>query len=158
MKIRNWLFITPLLLGVNISQAQEKKLLTIKEAVSLALNNSNAMGLANAMVNTSKQELQVSKNNQYPSFKVNAQYLRLSHVSMTSSLGNSSSSEAPKKTPTPDQLLLAQANLVLPVFSGGILRNTVKANGKKYEAENFSAQHTREQLAVQVIDLFSALY
>jgi len=51
MKIRNWLFIAPILLGVNISQAQEKKLLTIKEAVELALNNSNVSALASAKVN-----------------------------------------------------------------------------------------------------------
>jgi len=54
--------------------------------------------------------------------------------------------------------MLAQANIALPVFSGFILKNTVKAYDKKYEAEKFSSKHTREQLAVEVIDLFASLY
>src|SRR6478609_239371 len=106
MKIRNWLFITPILLAANISQAQEKKLLTIKEAVSLALSNSNATALANAKVTSAQQELKVSKNNQYPSLNLSGQYLHLSHAEMTSSLGSSGDSSGsgtePKKTPTPD--------------------------------------------------------
>src|SRR6478609_8289841 len=98
MKIRNWLFITPILLAANISQAQEKKLLTIKDAVSLAISNSNVSALANAKVTSAQQELKVSKNNQLPSLKVSGQYLHLGHVEMTSSLGGSSSDSEQKKT------------------------------------------------------------
>lgn len=155
MKINRWLWFAPLVVGLNFSQAQEKKSLTIKEAVSMALNNSNVASLAKAKVNSAKEELQLSKNNQYPSLKVNAQWLHLSHVSMTSNLGSSSSDG---KAPSPDQLYLGQANLTLPIFSGFILKNSVKASEKKYQAETFSAKYTQEQLAVKVIELFSALY
>ncbi len=78
MKINKLVLLAFLLMVFGKNQAQEKKLLTLKEAVEMAVNNSDAATLAKAKVETSKLELEVTKNNRYPNVKASGQYLRLS--------------------------------------------------------------------------------
>ena len=143
------------------NQAQEKKLLTLKEAVEMAVNNSDAASLAKAKVETSKLELDVTKNNRYPSVKASAQYLRLSSAHVDSNIqsnnnsGSSSGSSAPLKV---DQLLLGQVNASMPIFNGFKLKNSINESESMYKAETFSERHSKEQIGLEVVNLFSTLY
>lgn len=157
MKIKPFVALIIFLLGIQISFAQEKKLLTLKEAVELAVKNSNQALLANTKIETSKLQLETTKNNQYPSLKVSGQYLRLTSADINSKIGtgSSSSSSEPLKV---DQLLLGQANVAMPLFNGFKLKNSIAISENLYKAETFSAVHTKEQLGLQVVDLFASLY
>lgn len=157
MKNRLLLALVFSFIGIQVSTAQEKKSLTLKEAVELALKNSNQATLANTKVETSKLQMETTKNNQYPSAKISGQYLRLTSADIKSNIstGNSSgSSESPKV----DQLLLGQANINMPIFSGFKLKNSIEISKDLYKAETFSAAHTKEQLGMQVVELFAGLY
>ena len=54
MKIKTQLLIVILFLGVTIGQAQERKILSLKEAILLVTTNSNEAVLANMKVNIFK--------------------------------------------------------------------------------------------------------
>lgn len=142
MKIKPFVALIIFLLGIQISFAQEKKLLTLKEAVELAVKNSNQALLANTKIETSKLQLETTKNNQYPSLKVSGQYLRLTSADINSKIGtgSSSSSSEPLKV---DQLLLGQANVAMPLFNGFKLKNSIAISENLYKAETFSAVHTK---------------
>ena len=56
-----------LILGFAEVAAQEKKPLTLNDAISLAVTQSNEAGLADTKAQTSKYELETVKNNRYPS-------------------------------------------------------------------------------------------
>ncbi len=158
MKTKSVVLFMFLCLGTYKNYAQEKKLLTLKEAVELAVNNSNQAALANARVQSAKLDLENTKNNQYPSVKVSGQYLRLTNANISSKIslgGGSSQSSGPLKV---DQLMLGQANVSMPVFSGFKLKNSIKASTSMYKAETFTAAHTKEQLGLEVVDLFANLY
>lgn len=158
MKIKLSVVLTLFLLGIQISFAQEKKLLTLKEAVELAVKNSNQALLANTKIETSKLQLETTKNNQYPSMKVSGQYLRLSSANVNSKIGMGSSPSSSSEPLKVDQLLLGQANLFMPLFNGFKLKNSIAISENLYKAETFSAVHTKEQLGIQVVDLFASLY
>jgi outer membrane protein len=118
MPINSKLLLATLLLVCGSTLAQEKKLLTLKEAVALALSNSDASTLAKTKVTTSQLEWETVKNNQYPSLKASGQYLRLSSAHVNSNIQSNSasgSSAAPLKV---DQLVLGQLNASIPVFNG----------------------------------------
>lgn len=155
MKIKNSLYLALLLLGFATVHAQEKKKMSLKEAIELVINNSNEATLANTKVATSKLELETMKNNQYPSVKISGQYLRLTSANVNSNIGSSSSSSAPLEV---SQLLLGQANVSMPIFSGFKLHNSIAASESLYKAQTFSASHTKEQLAQEVVELFADLY
>ncbi len=158
MKINKLVLLALLLLAFAKNQAQEKKLLTLKEAVQMAVSNSDASLLAKTKVETSKLELDNTKNNRYPSVKASAQYLRLSSANVDSNLQSNSSSSQPSPPLKVDQLILGQVNASIPVFNGFKLKNSIKASESLYQSETFSEKHSKEEIGLQVVELFSSLY
>lgn len=148
-----------LILGFAEATAQEKRPLTLNEAISLATTQSNEASLADTKTLTSKYELETVKNNRYPSLKISGQYQRLTGANIKSNLGNSepAAGEA-TSSPQVDQLILGQASLSMPVFSGFKLKNSVKASENRYQAELFNAKNTKEQLAMNTVILYVNLY
>jgi outer membrane protein len=152
MKTKSIALILFFLFGNIIINAQERKTMSLKEAVSLVVTNSNEAVLANTKVATSKLELETMKNNQYPSVKVSGQYLRLTGANVNSHLGGSGNGL------DVSQLLLGQANVSMPIFSGYKLKNNIAASENLYQAQSFTASHTKEGLALEVVELFATLY
>jgi len=46
----------------------------------------------------------------------------------------------------------------MPIFNGFKLKNSIKESESLYKSETFSAKHTKEQIGMQVVNLFSSLY
>lgn len=161
MKTNSLLLGMLLILGFSESRAQEKKQLTLSEAISLATTQSNRATLADTKIATSQYEVQTVKNNRYPSLKLSGQFQRLTGAEINSKLGSSEptdGSEPAAASPKVDQLILGQASLALPVFSGFKIKNNIKASESRYQAEVFNAKNTKEQLAMNTIILYVNLY
>jgi outer membrane protein len=126
--------------------------MSLKDAISLVISNSNEAVLANTKVATSQLELETMKNNQYPSAKLSGQYMRLTNANVKSNLGGSGAG------PEISQLLLGQASVSMPIFSGFKLKNSIAASENLYKAQTFSASHTKEELALETVELFASLY
>jgi outer membrane protein len=158
MQINKMIILALLLLGFTKNQAQEKKLLTLKEAVEMAVNNSDAAFLAKTKVETSKLELDVTKNDRYPSLKASGQYMRLSSAHVDSNIQSNNSSSEPAAPLKVDQLMLGQVNASMPIFNGFKLTNSIKESESIYKAETFSEKHSKEQIGLEVVELFANLY
>ena len=159
MKIK-YLLLSLLFLTVSKIDAQEKIKMSLKEAISLVITNSNEVALANTRVKTSQLEMETVKNNKYPSATISGQYLRLTSANVKSNLGsgNSDPNAAPSTSPEVSQLILGQANVSMPIFSGFKIKNSIQASENLYKSETFKASHTKEQLALEVVELFAGLY
>ncbi|WP_296150771.1 TolC family protein [uncultured Flavobacterium sp.] len=160
MKTNSLLLGLFLILGFAESRAQEKKPLTLNEAISLATTQSNEANLADTKIATSKYETQTIKNLRYPSLKLSGQFQRLTGAEVTSKLGSSepADGEPAAASPKVDQLILGQASLSVPVFSGFKITNSIKASENRYQAEVFNAKNTKEQLAMNAVILYVNLY
>lgn len=154
-KINRFLLFGLSVLGINSIDAQEKKSLTLDEAVHLAWDKSNEVGLANAKVSSKKYELQSAKNNQYPDFRISGQYQRLANASINLKSSQNSNSGS---LPVVDQLMIGQINVSAPVFAGFRIQNSVQMHENLYEAETASATHTKEEVAMKVINLYASLF
>lgn len=159
MKIK-YLLLSLLFLTVSKIDAQEKRKMSLKEAISLVITNSNEVALANTRVKTSQLEMETVKNNKYPSATISGQYLRLTSANVKSNLGsgNSDPNATPSTSPEVSQLILGQANVSMPIFSGFKIKNSILASENLYKSETFKASHTKEQLALEVVELFAGLY
>lgn len=162
MKISNLLLPLLLLAGLSTTVAQEKKRLTLKDAVEMAVTNSTQANLAKTKVATSKLELSVAKDSQYPSAKASGQYLRLSSAHIKSNLqqnDNGSSGGTGDSEPIKvDHLLLGQVNAAVPLFNGFKIKNNIIVSESLYQAETFSEKHAKEEIGLEVVELFSNLY
>lgn len=132
--------------------AQEKKTMSLTDAIALVINNSNEAVLANTKVAASKLEMEILKNNQYPSAKISGQYLKLTGANVNSHLGGAGGGL------DVSQLLLGQANVSMPIFSGFKIKNSIVASENSFKAQSFTASHTKEELALNVVELFAGLY
>ena len=159
MKINHLIMMAVLFIGIH-GRAQERKLLSLKDAIEIAITKSTQANLATTKVATSKLVLETVKNNQYPNLKISGQYLHLTQANVTSGnlFGSADPNAEPSPSPKVEQLLLAQANLNMPLFNGFKLKYSIKASESLYKAETLNATHTKEQLGLQVVELFSMLY
>lgn len=158
MKISKILALALLFLGASQLQAQ-KKSLSLNEAVKMAVTQSNQAILADTKVNTANFETQSVKMNQYPDLKISGQYLRLTNADITlKSSGNSSEEGEGNSTPKVNQLILGQASLSMPIYSGGKLRNSIKASENRSKAELATAAHSKEEVAMEVVQYYADLY
>jgi outer membrane protein TolC len=145
-------------------QAQEQKILSLDEAINLAVTQSTEAGLAETKVVTSGLDVDNVKNNRYPDFKLSGQYQRLTSpvvkLRLPTGDGGSSSDGGETATASPEvnQVMLGQASFGLPVFSGFRLKNNIEASEDIYKAETFNALNTKEQVALQTIMLYVNLY
>ena len=146
-------------LFINLAFSQNSKNLSLKEAVEIALKQSNESALATTKVASSKLQLESTKTNQYPSLKISGQYLQLTNANVESNLSsNNNSGNQPASTPSPSSLLLGQASLNMPIFNGFKIKNTIAASENLYKSETYNAAHTKEKIALEVTELFAQLY
>lgn len=144
-------------------QAQEKKQLSLDEAISLAVTKSTEASLADTKVATSKFDLENTKNSQYPDFKVSGQYMRITNpnIKLRMPLGGSDSGEGDSgssASPEVNQIMFAQASASMPLFSGFKIKNSIDASENLYQAQTYNAANTKEQLAMQAVILYVNLY
>lgn len=155
MKINQLMRFGIFFIGISSVAAQEKTNLKLEDAIHLAWTKSNEVSLANTKVNTRKYELLSTKNNQYPDFKLSAQYQRLTNANVNLKV-NQGSNAAP--TPRVDQLILGQASASLPLFAGFKIQNSIQLKDALYQAETASALQTKEEVAMKVVNYYASLY
>ncbi len=147
-------------LGALKANAQQKSL-SVKEAVALALQNSNETQWAATKVATKGYDLQATQNNLYPDFKLTGQYLRLTNANVRLPASQDSGTDPANGnsgSPKVNSLAFGQAAFNLPVFAGGRLRHSIEAADNLYKSEQANAAQTKEEVAIQVIEYYAALY
>lgn len=164
MKSNTFLFLLVFLFGISNLKAQQKTSLSLHDAVAIALDKSDEVGLANTKVYTKNYELQAVKNNRYPDLKLSGQYLKLTNAKVdlkyksnsdpSSQNGTSQTNSSPKV----NELILGQANMNLPLFSGFKLKNSIAASSNLYQAEISNANYTKEETAMKVVQYYADLY
>ena len=77
MRIKYLLILFLLVTTWESLQAQEMQKLSIEKAVEIALNNSDEAKLADTKVRTAENQLQATKNLQYPDLSISGQYQHL---------------------------------------------------------------------------------
>ena len=162
MKSKSLVLMCCLFLGFQ-SFSQENKTLSLKEAVDIALNNSDDAKLAETTIKTASEELKVTKNNQYPEFSLSGQYQYLTSpdIDLQLAVGNSNPTEGEAEdvgTPDINQIMLGQASVSMPVFSGFKLKNAVAASINNFEATSLEAASSKERIALQTISTYLNLY
>lgn len=145
------------------TQAQQQQTISITNAVTLAVENSDETKLANTKITSAENELNVTKNHQYPDVKLSGQYMYLTNADVNFKLNSAgsdtgSAGSESQGMPNINQLLIGQANATLPLFSGFKLKNSIKASENMYQAAVFNAKSDTEQLSLKVINNYLNLY
>lgn len=141
------------LFSIGTFQAQESKPLSLREAISIGTSTSNQAILSDIKVKTSEWELKTIKNAQLPNASLSGQFFKLTQADVKGNLIPSSGSGL-----NISQLAIGQANVSVPVFNGFKIKNSINASENLNKAEVKNAEHTKEQIALYVTQLYFGLY
>lgn len=151
MKINSSIILALFCLGT--IEAQENKILSLKEAIEIGTTKSYQAFLADTKVKTSEWEVKRIKNNQLPSASLSGQFFKLTQADIKGSLIPQSGGGV-----SIDQLAIGMANVTVPVFNGFKIKNSIKASQNLNLAEATYAKHTKEEIALYVTQLYFGIY
>ncbi|AND65053.1 transporter [Flavobacterium covae] len=147
----------PLLILINYNwYAQERTNLNLKDALILLEKNNNEILLAQTKADTKKLEWQQAKDHQYPDIKIGGNYFYLTEPTIDLKLKLPfHSSVNPSNI---NQFMMGQANVSVPLFAGGKIKNSIQVTKNLYLAEKAKSSSTKEDVSLKVIEYYAQLY
>lgn len=156
-----WMLGTFLVLFSASSLAQEKKPLTLAEAVDLSIKNSKELKGSSARIEEATAALKEAVEKRLPDAGVSGSYLRLNNPNIdiksqkNNSGGNGTGTSAPQK---PSQAIYGIANVSLPLFSGFRIKYGIESARYLEQAARLDADNDREAVILNTIEAYNNLY
>jgi len=145
------------LVGLQVT-AQEKRPITLHEAIDLGIKNSKQLKNSQAKIEEATATLKEALNNQLPDAKLSASYLWLSNANVDMKLKSNNPGGGGGTTPTISRAGYAIANASVPVFAGGRIRYGIEASRFLEEATRLDADNNKEEVIQNTIEAFVNLY
>ena len=152
-----WVWLMSFIVFIDLSAfAQDNKSLSIHEVIQLATTQSKEAKVADNKIIGKNLELGAAKNAQLPEAKITGQFAVLStpDINLRIPVGNENGTASIKA----NQLMLGQASISMPIYSGGKIKNSIHIAETSLTAEQYAATNTKEQIASQAIKLYITLY
>lgn len=135
--------------------AQEKKTLTLDQAIGLSLQNSHQLKNSQAKIEEATAAWKEAKEKKLPNVGVSGSYLRLNSPNVDMKTKDSGN---PTETPHISQVMYGMANASLPVFAGGRIRYGIESARFLEQAARLDAEADKEEVIQNTIGAFANLY
>lgn len=148
-----------LLLGCTTARAQEKRSLTLPEAVVLGTKNSHLLKNSQARITEATAALQEAVEKKLPDAKLSGSYLRLNSANVdlkTKSTGSSGGVQ--NEAPRVSQAMYGMLNVSLPLYTGGRIRYGIESSKYLAEAARLDADYQKEEVIQNTIEAYVNLY
>ncbi|MBW8523894.1 TolC family protein [Chryseobacterium chendengshani] len=142
-------------IGIANANAQEKKQITLDEAVQLGIENSKSLKIDAAKIEEATADLLAAKNRQLPDLSVSASYLYLP-LKPTIDLKIPGVSAA--GGPEVHQVAYGSANLTVPIYSGGRIKYGIQSAKYLVEASKLSSENDKVAIAYNVAQAYNNLF
>ncbi|MPS73634.1 MAG: TolC family protein [Chryseobacterium sp.] len=134
--------------------AQEKRLLSLEEAVKLGIQNSKSLKIDQAKIEESTADLLDAKNKQLPELKVSGSYLYLPFEPNVDFKIPGVAGGGPKVS----NVLYGSANLSVPIYSGGRIKYGIKSAEYLVEASKLSTENDKNAIAYNISQAYNNLF
>lgn len=151
------------IVGVVVSisaQGQEKKQLTLAEAIDLGIKNSHLLKSNQAKIEEATAVLKEAVEKKLPSASVSGSYLRLAAANFdlktksNSSSGTGTTAEAPKVS----QAMYGMVNASLPIYAGGRIKYGIESSELLEKAARLDAEDDKDEVIQTTIEAFATLF
>ncbi|WP_294322822.1 TolC family protein [uncultured Chryseobacterium sp.] len=153
-KINNSVLVLALFVGVAYANAQEKKTLTLDEAVQLGIQNSKNLKIDAAKIEEATADLLAAKNRQLPELSVSGSYLYLPLKPNVNIKFPGVSGGGPEI----HQVAYGSANLSVPIYSGGRIKYGIESAKYLVEASKLSTESDKVAIAYNVAQAYNNLF
>ncbi|MGK6342576.1 TolC family protein [Chryseobacterium sp. DT-3] len=154
-RINNSVLALSLFMGVTAINAQEKKQLTLDEAVQLGIQNSKNLKIDATKIEEATADLLEAKNRQLPELKVSGSYMYLpTKPTIDLKLSGVSGAGGPEV----HQVAYGSVNLSVPVYSGGRIKYGIQSAKYLVEASKLSTENDKIAIAYNVAQAYNNLF
>ena len=134
--------------------AQEKRVLSLEEAVKLGIANSKNLKIDQAKIEESTANLLAAKNRQLPELTVSGSYLYLPFEPNIDLKIPGMSGGGPKVS----NVLYGSANLSVPIYSGGRIKYGIKSAEYLVEASKLTSENDKNAIAYNISQAYNNLF
>jgi outer membrane protein len=139
-------------------QAQEKKLLTLDEAIELAIKNSNQLKISQAKIEEATAALKEAVEKKLPSASVSGSYLRVGAGNFDLKTKSNNSGGTPAESPKISEAMYGILNASLPIYAGGRIRYGIESSGYLEHAAKLDAEKDKDEVIQTTIEAFANLF
>ena len=152
--MKNKIFLPICLVIATLGHAQDKNV-SLEEIIQQSLQNSKSVKVAEASKGTNEYKVQSAKNNRLPDISISGQYLHIFKPNVDLKIPTQSTTG---NTIVPNQLIVGQANVSVPVFAGFKIRNAIRNSELMVDLSNLQINATKENVVWEAINLYFGLY
>jgi outer membrane protein len=140
--------------------AQEKKTLTLNEAVDLSIKNSHQLKSSQAKIEEATAALKEAVEKKLPDAKVSGSYIRLNNANfeLKTKSSNSGSGGSANETPKVSQAMYGLLNISQPIYSGGRIRYGIESSKFLEQAAKLDAEDDKDEVIQNTIEAFANLF
>ena len=149
--------ISMLSLGISLS-AQEKKSLTLDEAVMLGIQNSKNLKIDEAKIQEATANYLEAKNNRLPSLKVSGSALALANADVNLMILRPSANGGGGSTPKATSAFYGNIAASLPIFTGGRIKYGIQSAEYLIEASKLNSESDKIAIAYNVSQAYNNLF
>lgn len=153
---------TLLIIGLICSSVvfgQEKKVLTLTEAIDLSIKNSHQLKSSEAKIDEATAAVKEAKEKKLPDVKVTGSYLRLNsaNIDMKTKSGNGNGGST-TDAPNVSQAMFGLVNASLPIYAGGRIRYGIESSRFLEKAAKLDAENNKDEVIQNAIEAYANLF
>ena len=143
-----------LVVTFGVLSAQEKRKISLQEAVKLGIENSKHLKIDQAQIEESTANLLAAKNKQLPELTVSGSYLYLPLEPNVDLKIPGMAGGGPKVS----NVLYGSANLSVPIYAGGRIKYGIKSAEYLVEASKLNAENDKNAIAYNISQAYNNLF
>ena len=140
------------------ANAQEKKMLSLNEAIDLSIQNSKQLKISDAKIEETTAALKEAVERKLPDAKVSGSYLRLNTANFDLKTKSSNSSGNTGESPKVSQAMYGLLNVSLPIYTGGKIKYGIESAQFLEKATKLDAEEDKDEVIQNTIEAFANLF
>lgn len=142
----------------NLINAQDKRPLSLNEAIDLSIKNSKQLKINRAKIEQASAAVKEALDRRLPDAKVSGSYIYLTNPKIDMKTKSSSSSGNSGGAPKVNQAAYGILNLSMPLYAGGRIRYGVESSKYLAHAAELDAENNKEQVIENTVEAYVNLY
>ncbi len=140
--------------------AQEKKQLSLNEAIDLSIKNSHQLKSNQAKIEEATAALKEAVERKLPDAKVSGSYIRLNSANfdLKTKSNNTGTGGTASEEPKVSQAVYGLLNISLPIYSGGRIRYGIESSKFLEQAAKLDAENDKDEVIQTTIEAFANLF
>lgn len=138
--------------------AQEKKTLTLDEAINLGITNSKLLKNDQAKIEEATAALKEAVEKRLPNASISGAYLLLNSPNIDLKTKSNSNSGGSGETPKVSQALYGLMNVSLPIYAGGRITYGIESSKLLEQATKLDADLEKDEVIQNTIEAYANLF